>query len=352
MKFNPDARATLIGSLPVSDHSEAIDLVLKYTSDIPIWVQLPVYKNERLLSQFVAGLPGIKFRDDTVYFDTSDPDFESQLLSFFEEYLEVTEAGKEIADTRFALDEDHAPGFFLLLKAIEDRNLKPFAIKGQITGTFTLLTGIKDQNQKLAYYDIQLREIVVKAVALKARFQIEQMKRVCSQAICFLDEPALAGFGSSGFVGISKEDVCQDMAEAVNCIHDAGGIAGVHVCANTDWSVILDSDVDILSFDAFSYFDRFKLFKDKIHAFLNRGGTIAWGLVPTLNQKDLEAATLNDLFDMWCDQVEELDLSKEFVASRCLVTPSCGTGLLSRDLSVKALDLTAGLSEAIRDKFC
>ncbi len=349
MAFSPLSRPTLIGSLPLKDHKEALEMVLKYTPEIPIWVQLPVYPKERLLTQFVSGLPGIRSKGEDVYFDTSSADFEAELLSFFEQYLEVTEAGKDITESRFCLDEEHAPGFFLLLKTVKERGLNPFALKGQITGTFTLLTGIKDQDQKIAYYDIQLREAVVKAISLKARFQIKKMKEVCATAICFFDEPALAGFGSSSFVGISKEDVAQDLSECINAVHEEGGICGVHVCANTDWSLILDSDVDILSFDAFGYFDRFKLFKEKIHNFLDKDKVIAWGLVPTLNQEDLESINIDTLYDMWQSQIEELEIPRDKAIAQGLITPSCGTGLLTKELSQKALGLTFELSRRIRN---
>ena len=33
-----------------------------------------------------------------------------------------------------------------------------------------------------------------------------------------------------------------------------GGLVGVHVCANTDWSLVLDSSADIVSFDAYALF--------------------------------------------------------------------------------------------------
>jgi hypothetical protein len=100
--------------------------------------------------------------------------------------------------------------------------------------------------------------------------------------IIFIDEPALAGFGSSELISISKEEILACLREVVDAIHTDGGLAGIHVCANTDWSLVLESGADIVNFDAYAYFDRFILYGDPIREFLAAGGMLAWGIVPTL----------------------------------------------------------------------
>ena len=64
-----------------------------------------------------------------------------------------------------------------------------------------------------------------------------------------------------------------------------GGLAAIHVCANTDWSLILNSAVDIVNFDAYAYTESIGLYATVLSAFLKRGGTLAWGLVPSLHQE-------------------------------------------------------------------
>ena len=52
-KFRPNASAMLIGSQPLKEHKDAHRLVLEYTPDIPNWVQLPAYRNEGMVDQFM-----------------------------------------------------------------------------------------------------------------------------------------------------------------------------------------------------------------------------------------------------------------------------------------------------------
>ncbi len=348
MPFIPDALPTLIGSLPLSDHREATQTIFEYMKEIPLWAQLPSYPEERLLSQFAEGLPGLKCRDDSCRFNTENPEFEQELLSFFEQYLAVTEGGTPLADSIFAFSERTGKGFRAFLDAVPGADPAPVALKGQVTGPFTMFTGLKDQDDRMAFYNPMLRDAVTKCVSMKARYQAEELKKLSENVMVFLDEPALSGFGSSAMVGIPREDATAALTEAIEAVQGAGALAGIHVCANTDWSLLLDTPVDILSFDAFGYFDRIALFKDRLTEFMKQGKIIAWGLVPTLNDNDLMAADTTLLYDMWSRQTTELGSSYDLIKRQALITPSCGTGLLSRELSIKALELTKDLSAKIR----
>ncbi|MGQ9499632.1 MAG: hypothetical protein ACUVQ6_04630 [Dissulfurimicrobium sp.] len=348
MVFEPNALPVLIGSLPLTDHDEATKLVLKYTPDIPLWVQLPFYLNERLLSQFTEGLPGIRCNGDSFYFKTDGPEFEQELIAFYEQYLGVTEGGMPLKESIFSFSDATGLGFDAFISAIQALEYTPVALKGQITGPFTMLTGLKDQSGRMAYFNPTLREATVKAISLKAKYQVMAMKSISKKVIIFLDEPALSGFGSSGMIGIPREDVITDLTEVIAAIHQAGGLAGIHVCANTDWPMVLSTPINILSFDAYGFFDRIILFRDRLMEFISNGGIIAWGLVPTLNEEDLRQTTIDDLKARWQRCVTGMRADPELIRKMALITPSCGTGLLPKELSVKALSLTHDLSKAIR----
>jgi hypothetical protein len=114
-----------------------------------------------------------------------------------------------------------------------------------------MLTGISDADMKLGYYDPAFRDIVVKGIAMKAAWQVAYLKEAYDvPVLLFIDEPALAGLGSSSFISISLDDIAQDLAEVIEAIHKNGGMAGVHVCANTDWNILLTSEIYIHRFDA------------------------------------------------------------------------------------------------------
>ncbi|MGC9022105.1 MAG: hypothetical protein ACP5J5_03195, partial [Dissulfurimicrobium sp.] len=153
MTFKPGSLPLLIGSLPLTDHAEATELMMKYTPEIPLWVQLPCHPNERLLSQFSEGLPGIRGEGDNIYFETSGPDFEKDLVTFYEKYLAVTEGIAPLEGSIFAFSETTGKGLNALLVALRKIETRPLALKGQITGPFTMLIGLKDSSGRAVYFN-------------------------------------------------------------------------------------------------------------------------------------------------------------------------------------------------------
>jgi len=345
---NLSGKATLIGSFPLRDHQEAVDLILKYTPDIPCWPQLPAYPKEGMLVQFSAGLPS--FDPETLLIDPGASDFETERLSFYEEYLAVTEAGEDLEKTRFKLTPSEAPGFFKLLEKASEKAFFP-AVKGQITGPFTLAVGLKTPDGKAVFYDPELRDLAVKLIALKARWQVQKLKELSPTVIIFFDEPALSGFGSSAFVGVSREEVLSVLSEVIAEVHRENALSGVHVCGNTDWGLLTESPTDIINFDAYDFYENFVSYSKELKIFLEKEGLVAWGLVPTLKVEALEKETPEGLAERFRKLLREVSsrtgLSEAYIFSHSLLTPSCGMGILSRELTLKALQDLKRLTEII-----
>ncbi len=351
--FRPDGLSTLIGSIPTSDHKEALDLVFSHSPAIPLWPQLPGNPLEGMLSQFIEGFPGITEKDGRTCFDTESTDFEQEHLAFFEDYLAVNQDPALLENSRFKVSRERANGLYMLLDTVPKKE-NIVALKGQITGPFTLLTGLKDQNNRDAYYNPTLRELVLKGLSMKAAWQVKLLGKLNYPVIIFIDEPALAGLGSSSFISMSRDDISADQTEIINGIHEAGGLAGVHVCANTDWPLLLSLNYDIINFDAFSFFDRFASSLNEIDNFLDRGGIIAWGIVPTSKEEDIISQDCGSLVSLWEKSAAALINDKRDIKGilrRSLITPSCGTGSLSLENAGKVLELTRDVSAELRSKY-
>lgn len=351
--FQPDCRALLIGSLPLTDHLEAQDLVLQYTPEIPLWVQLPAYREEGMLAQFLPGMPGLTVTDEKTFIDTASNRFEEELLAFYEDYMAVSENAAPLGGSRFALTPETAKGFFAFMEVLKTAGDSLAALKGQITGPITFTTGVTDQQGRAIYYNEQVRDATIKLIAMKARWQVRNMAVLGKPTILFFDEPSLTGFGSSAFISISKEDVLVCFEEVIEAVHEEGGLAGIHVCGNTDWSLALESSVDVISFDAYTYFDRFILYPDLIRRFMAAGRLLAWGIVPSLNTEHIDKETAASLTADWYEkagEIEALGIDRKVIFAQSFITPSCGTGSLSRHHAEKVLELTRAVSNNIRKK--
>ena len=349
--FRPENRATLIGSLPVNNHKAALEMVKGAAPHIPPWAQLPLYPAEGMIAQFAQGLPGVEHKENKIILNTSSKNFDEQQLTFYEDYLAVCQAAKVPDDSRFALAQEDAPGFFELEKALATWPEGLFAVKGQVTGPFTLATALTDAQGRAAFYDDRLRDCIVKSLAQKARWQVERLSRFGVPVILFLDEPALAGFGSSAFISVSNADISQCLGEVIGAIHEAGGISGIHVCANTDWGLVLESGARIVNLDAYSFMEPFILYAKALKEFLEEGKSVAWGIVPTADPADIKresAASLAGLYQKAVIALEKAGVDGNRLRSQSLITPACGLGSLDIDLATRVLELTKEVSGLLR----
>lgn len=352
ISFKANGLPLLIGSLPMDDHEKATRLVLDHTPEIPLWVQLPMYREEGMVDQFIQGLPGYKEGSGKNILDTSAPEFDQEMLSFFEDFLSLSESDQDLDDTRFALSGKRGKGFAEFLKQIDESQTSYIALKGQVSGPITFGTAAKDQNDKDIFYNDQLKDAAIKKLALNARWQARHFAKRGATPIIFIDEPALAGFGTSAYITITKEDVTQAIEEIAQEVHAENGLVGVHVCANTQWDMLLTANIDVISFDAFSYFDKFILYPDEIKTYLNQGKILAIGVVPTSKASTIAEQTTQGLAEKFTEQIntlsEKTGIDRAVVLSQSFVTPSCGTGSLDFESAKKVLELTRDVSALIR----
>jgi hypothetical protein len=85
--------------------------------------------------------------------------------------------------------------------------------------------------------------------------------------------------------------------------------------------------------------------------FLEGGGILAWGIVPTLHAEDIEKESAGSLQAKWegqFEQVVSLGVAPETLRAQSLITPSCGVGSQSPANALKVLEMTRDLSRLIR----
>ncbi len=330
---------TIIGSMPHTDPAAACAQVLQYLKDIPAWPQLPRRSfKENMNAQFSEGFPGISLSNDNLSIDRTKG-FDDALERFYTAYLE------EDID-KYPTTPDYAAGLHAFLSS---ENLAPMAVKGQITGPLTWGLSVTDSEGKAILYDDVLGDAVAKFLRLKAAWQEKQLSKISPNTIIFVDEPYMASFGSVA-VPLSKEKVVLLLEEVFSGIK---GLRGVHCCGNTDWSVILETSLDILSFDAYNYAQSLSLYPTEVKKFLYRKGVIAWGIVPndspSLRRENV--AALKDRLEEAMLPFTRNGFSFEQLVAQSIITPSCTLASLeSPDASAHALELLAELSQIMRAK--
>ncbi|MCE5308624.1 MAG: hypothetical protein LLG20_13375, partial [Acidobacteriales bacterium] len=193
---------------------------------------------------------------------------------------------------------------------------------------------IVDETKRAIYYNPEFIDVVVKALAMKCRWQIRKFSKFADRVICFIDEPILSAFGSSTYVSVTRDDVVAKLAEVVEAVHAEGALAGVHCCGNTEWSILIDAGVDLVNFDAFDYGETIALYPEAVKSHIEAGKALAWGIVPT-NSAKIRTQTADTLVTRFNGLVDNLaaktGLDRAVILRQAVITPSCGTGSLPID---------------------
>ncbi len=332
-------RATAIGSMPHTDPVQACQQVVRYLKDIPAWPQLPDRSFlENMYVQYSQGFPGVVLKDESIHIDRSQ-DLDKPLEQLYRAYLD-----NDI--DKYPISPEYAAGLHQFLSLT---SLSPLVVKGQVTGPISWGLTVTDDSRRAVLYDDILADALAKLLKLKAGWQEKALRQLCRHTIVFIDEPYMASFGSA-FVSLSPEKVIALLEEVFGGI---SGLKGVHCCGNTDWSVLLKTSADILSFDAYNYAQSLSLYPVEIRRFLDRKGTIAWGIVP--NESEALAketvASLKDRLEEAMAPFTRKGIPFRQLLEQGLLTPSCGLSRLpSEEASAQALELLTDLSQAVRKR--
>jgi hypothetical protein len=334
--------ATGIGSLPHTDADEALDLIFKYTPQIPFWPQLPKRDmRERMIAQFSQGLPCLRVNQTGLYFNSEIQ--EQEMAKFYEHIIANN-------NEYFKISPDFAAGLWQFVNRLEKEDLSKIEfIKGQITGPFTFAASINDSEGRAILHNPVLFQAVQEGLAIKANWQMDLFRKFGRPLILFLDEPYLACFGSA-FTPINRKQVIETLTEFTEKIKSPNGLIGVHCCGNTDWSIFTEiPDINIISFDAFGFLEQILLYAKELLGFFNRGGILAWGIVPTeAFSPEVNVSLLAEKLDSAFKLLINKGIQKEVLENRLILTPSCGLGILNLDKAEPIFKCLAELSFALR----
>ena len=347
--------ATGIGSMPFEDPDYAVKVSLSKMCNAPIWPQLPkLGLHEQMEIQYSEGMAGaiIDEAKHRMYFDTSK-DCSEAFAQLYEGFIAATEDGGTKDFSSMAITPAFSKGIYALENALQAKggSKLPF-VKVQTTGPCSFALTLVDENKRAIYYNDEFRDMIVKALYMKCRWQIQKFQQYAEKIICFIDEPILSAFGSSTYVSVKREDVVSLIQELVDGVHAENALAGVHCCGNTEWSILIDAGVDIVNFDAFGFGETIAMYPEAVKAHLERGGILAWGIVPTSTA--IREQTVDKLvahLEKMMDNLAAKGIDKKLIAEQAMVTPSCGTGSMDPADAEKVFETLFQLSKTMKAKY-
>lgn len=302
---------TGIGSLPFVSPGPAILSVAELSPEIPFWPQLPkLSERESAIGQGLGILKNlIEPRSEGYGYRVKEGRIASVLSILHRSTGELT---AENAAGFGALEEAFARGFFP----------SAVAVKGQTEGPITLATYLFYKDRPFLS-DPALFAATAFHVSQIICWQIDRLKSFGLPVLLFVDEPALC-LDVPQAKAVSEEQRLDALAGVIESARVRGALAGLHCCAARPFERMCLTRPDILSFDAH---EGLELFFADGHArdFLRNGGTVAYGMVPTLPRPgEVDAVAV---FTRWL-AAASLAGDPQELAQRAMITATCGLGLL------------------------
>jgi len=328
---------TAMAVMPHRDVDRALEAALSL--DIPFWPQLPRYSYyEDMYVQASEHFPGILLDMDNRTLRFSREKFLAELeetLAHFEEpaYFDISDTYSVVYGRFLALDLSDRP-----------------AIRGQLEGPVSFGLNVVDQDNRPILFDDAVRPFMLEFMAKRVNVQLRRLKKKNPNAFMYVDEPGLQ-FLFSAMAGYGDQAARKDMEIFFSLVERP---RGVHLCGNPDWDFLLGQDLDILSLDVYTNGEVFTSYAPSIRRFLDRGGVLVWGIVPTNVEpfeKEDTASLEKRLEDIW-KALDAKGIDRQFLLSRSLLSPAtcCLVNPDGEKTVEKAFRTIRGLSERLRQK--
>jgi methionine synthase II (cobalamin-independent) len=292
--------ASSIGSLPHTDPRAAATFVLERQPRLPAAPSLPNRSGmERMVAQAAWGIDGIHVLPDGSL-ELADP--------LLDPRAPLTTAG---------IDGEPFVGLRAFLGAVAGRRTP---IKLQLTGPVTLGIALLNLGVPAA------RAFAVAGSAVRARactlVAAAQETAPMAPLVVFVDEPGLTAAMHKDFPVEPNRTI--DLVSSALATLEPHAMTGLHCCGLADWPVVLQAGAQILSLPlecgAVEH-------AGALGAFLDGGGHIAWGVVPTTGPLGSTPERLwQHLSAEWCALVQG-GCDPVLLREQAFITPACGLAL-------------------------
>ena len=338
MPISGNLLTTAMAVMPHTDVGQVLKTAL--SMDISFWPQLPnLNYYEDMYVQAAEHFPGILL------------DIEKRTLRFsLEKFI------NEVEETMTHFEEPQYFDISKVYSAVYHRFLsmdfsKRPAIRGQLEGPISFGLNVLDQDDRPILFDDTVRPFMIEFMAKRVNVQLKRLKELNKNAFMFIDEPGLQ-FVFSAMAGYGDQKAKIDLESFFSMIDRSRGI---HLCGNPDWDFLLGLDMDILSLDVYSNGEVFANYSNSIKRFLDRGGIIVWGIVPTNFEPFAQENTSSlekRLEEIW-QILDRKGIDQDFLLSRSLLSPAtCCLVNPDKEKTVeKVFKMISRLSERLHEKY-
>jgi hypothetical protein len=217
------------------------------------------------------------------------------------------------------------------------------AVKWQLVGPVTLgmaliRAGVPDHTA----FDTAVRAV---RSHLQHLFDIVAESLPAATQVVFIDEPDLVDLTDPAFP--IAPDIAIDLVSGALAAVEGRAVSGLHCCGDADWSALIAAGPNVLSLPVHSSVVDSAGY---LQQFLDRGGIVAWGAVPT----DGPIPTTPErpwrrLSDLWCELVQR-GCDQVMLRKQAMITPECGLGAHTPAVAERVVDIVGELGRRVHDQ--
>ena len=329
---------TAMAVMPQTNVQQALNLALSL--DVPFWPQLPNFSYyEDMYVQAAEHFPGIVL-------DIEKKTLRFSMTKFIDEFEETMSRFDDPA--YFDISEQYSVVYHdFLARDLADRP----AIRGQLEGPVSFGFNVLDQDDRPILFDDTIRPFLMEFMVKRINVQLARLKERNPNAFMFIDEPGLQ-FIFSGMSGYGEQKA---KTELDNFFAMVDRPRGIHLCGNPDWDFLLNLDMDILSMDIYTNAEIFAACAGSIKKFLDRGGILVWGIVPTgyeIFAKESLGFLIMKLEGIW-QHLDKKGVNIEQIIAQSMLSPAtcCLINPDKGQTVENAFSMVNHLSQMLREKY-
>ena len=319
----PAGLSTGIGHLPHYDPSDAVEFVLRHSPKLPSAPSLPARSRRGgMIAQAATGVAGVSVDDDgALHIDHAALDPEAP-----------------VADLRFR--GEAFVGLQAFLTAVADRT---GPLKVSTTGPITLGLALHEAGIEA---DLAFRiagRVVRERSAALVDHVLERVPQ--AQVVIFVDEPGMGSLNERGFPIAPSDGV--DLVSGALAVVEARAITGLHCCTTADYRLLLSVGPRILSVPVRSEIGGHA---GLVADFLDRGGWMAWGAVPTDGPVGTTIDRLWRRLLVLGRRLVDDGVDPHLLVSNAIITPTCGLAQHGVTQAELVMELTTSLADRLQQQ--
>lgn len=277
------------GNLPYENITLATHMIAKLFYDFPYIAFLPnISQNETTEIRTLESMPGVAYKDNKLILRVGTEKYSKDIERLNKAFNNPTYKNLE----KYSFKSEFLEKYLQIIKKF---NSKYACVN--LLGPFTISQLLIQSAKEQVLADKNFRKLFIQSICVKSLWIINKIKEFCPTTIpvIILEEPKL---GQLGIIKRQDEEITVELvtnmiSRVVTKLHEAGSIVGVQCFEKCDWSVPINAGVDLISFDAYNNPNNLNIMPEIITKYLQQGGMINWGIVPTISESIVKGLTVD-----------------------------------------------------------